>query len=1034
VRKLTLAIILACSVAATFVVRAQTPDPNHTVVRFEILAGGTNFGNVDIELFDQEKPETVKNFLLYVYSGAYSNLVLHRLVPNFVVQAGHIRIDDPTSTNLFTTYPLAADFGKITNEYSIGPALSNDYGTIAMARIGGQTNSASTDWFINLTNNPFLNTVDGGFTVFGRVVNTLDPQSGTNLLNYFNMLVRSNNIHSMFIPTRGEQLGDLPVTTNRVQNPAFNELFTVRASVIQGNVTGDASAPTLQVTQPAGTLVTTTNSSITIAGTAADNQAVARVLYETPSGRSFVATGKENWSATVPLSFGTNRISFRSVDYFGNVSPAVEIIAVVQEPPPDPNHTIVRFDIMTGGMPFGKIDIELFDQEKPETVRNFLLYVYTGGYSNLVLHDLGRDTNGASILQAGRVLITNTTSANRFTSYVRGQDHGRITNEYSIGPELSNDYGTIAMAQPVSTDFFFNLTKNPSLNPREFTVFGRVVNTMDARSGTNLLNFFNTRTLGNGIGFVFLPSFEGFELPVSTNRPSGEVIYADLFTINASVIQGGVAFTRENIAPSVAVSEPVSNVRTDGQTIAFAGTASDDTAVARVYYDSPLGRFAISGRENWSAEVGLRPGTNQITVRSMDWSGNLSAAATRIVFYSVPRTIGLEIQGKGKVTGITNGQTMEVGVTYKLVARPNPGQYFNGWRGSAFSNDRTYYFTMRDDATNVLAIFTKTLLNLTKGTYNGLFFPNTTNDVPRSAGFITLNLTASGEYFGRLAPLGANYPIRGKFDANGNSLITGQRGSDLLILQLTLFPQSDVIAGSYSDGHFLSSVYLAHAPKFGPTNPAPAGNYSFVISLPDDPDATAGLGYGSGTATIDSLGRIKMTGVLGNGTAIRQNTALSRYTQWPFFVSASGGREAALGLVTFGSNNVLNADLRLFSRTFPGVTNQESRLTGSPFTPPSQTRLFNWTNGVITLSGDGLTQPINADVMLNEDGSFTLLSNPNNIQLGFPDAKGAIKGSFTHPDTQTLTPLRGAVVQASNMAAGLFGTGTNSGLFIIRAP
>jgi hypothetical protein len=69
VKNLTLLTALVCF-AATFYSYAQTPETNHTVVRFDVLAAGTNFGKLDMELFDQEKPETVKNFLLYVYSGA----------------------------------------------------------------------------------------------------------------------------------------------------------------------------------------------------------------------------------------------------------------------------------------------------------------------------------------------------------------------------------------------------------------------------------------------------------------------------------------------------------------------------------------------------------------------------------------------------------------------------------------------------------------------------------------------------------------------------------------------------------------------------------------------------------------------------------------------------------------------------------------------------------------------------------------------------------------------------------------------------
>jgi len=89
----------------------------------------------------------------------------------------------------------------------------------------------------------------------------------------------------------------------------------------------------------------------------------------------------------------------------------------------------------------------------------------------------------------------------------------------------------------------------------------------------------------------------------------------------------------------------------------------------------------------------------------------------------------------------------------------------------------------------------------------------------------------------------------------------------------------------------------------------------------------------------------------------------------------------------------------------------------------------------VTLSGDGLAEPITADVLLNEDGSFTVLSNTNNIQLGVTDATGLLTGSFTHPVSQVTTPLHGAVLQSSNTAAGYFpGSPRNGALLIQRAP
>jgi hypothetical protein len=172
---------------------------------------------------------------------------------------------------------------------------------------------------------------------------------------------------------------------------------------------------------------------------------------------------------------------------------------------------------------------------------------------------------------------------------------------------------------------------------------------------------------------------------------------------------------------------------------------------------------------------------------------------------------------------------------------------------------------------------------------------------------------------------------------------------------------------------------------------------------------------------------------LGDGASIKQTTSILRGERWPFFSSAYLGRGAVMGFGLFNSNHVINATARWYSPDFPGRTNQVVRLAVSPYTPPSLARLFNWTNGVVRLAGDGLATPLSADLVLNEDGSFTIPSNPNNIQLDVTDATGLLTGSFTHPVSLALTPLQGAVLQSSNIAAGYFGSGTNNGSLLIQA-
>lgn len=142
---------------------------------------GTVLGAVDIALFGPQKPITVANFLNYVNQGRYFKIdptngqlassFVHRSIPGFVIQGGGYlgTVNPANPANAQATQVL--HFPAIQNE----PGISNTRGTIAMARIGGQPNSATSEWFINLANNggppSNLDTVDFGYTVFGKVVN-----------------------------------------------------------------------------------------------------------------------------------------------------------------------------------------------------------------------------------------------------------------------------------------------------------------------------------------------------------------------------------------------------------------------------------------------------------------------------------------------------------------------------------------------------------------------------------------------------------------------------------------------------------------------------------------------------------------------------------------------------------------------------------------------------------------------------------------------------------------------------------------------
>lgn len=123
----------------------------------------TNHGTIEIELFEDKSPVTVKNFLSYVDDKHYDGLVFHRVIANFMIQGGGFDKD------------LKEKRGKapIKNEASNG--IKNERGTIAMARTN-DPDSATSQFFINVKDNAFLNKSDGnpGYCAFGRVIKGMD--------------------------------------------------------------------------------------------------------------------------------------------------------------------------------------------------------------------------------------------------------------------------------------------------------------------------------------------------------------------------------------------------------------------------------------------------------------------------------------------------------------------------------------------------------------------------------------------------------------------------------------------------------------------------------------------------------------------------------------------------------------------------------------------------------------------------------------------------------------------------------------------
>ena len=125
----------------------------------------TNLGVMDFILYNTATPQTVTNFLGYVNnassSGNYNGAVFHRSVPGFIVQGGAFKAQSAPHNFSVTTTTASP-----VNE----PGISNLRGTVAMAKLGTNPNSATDQFFVNVADNSGnLDNQNGGFTAFARV-------------------------------------------------------------------------------------------------------------------------------------------------------------------------------------------------------------------------------------------------------------------------------------------------------------------------------------------------------------------------------------------------------------------------------------------------------------------------------------------------------------------------------------------------------------------------------------------------------------------------------------------------------------------------------------------------------------------------------------------------------------------------------------------------------------------------------------------------------------------------------------------------
>lgn len=250
----------------------------------------TTSGTMDFILFDTATPATVANFMAYVNAGSYADVAFHRSMAGFVIQGGGFKGAGTGSD--FTSVTTAP---PVVNE----PGIANVRGTVSMAKVGGNPNSATSQFFVSLNDNRAnLDYQNGGFTVFGRVAgNGMDVADAISALPTatYNLFLNGSAAATPFddFPMDANVPPETMDQTKLVKIISVTPIPTLAYS-ITGNSQPEVAAASIIGGQLHVTGLSGGQTTITVSATDLDNLTTTQDLLVTISDYATWATGFTN--------------------------------------------------------------------------------------------------------------------------------------------------------------------------------------------------------------------------------------------------------------------------------------------------------------------------------------------------------------------------------------------------------------------------------------------------------------------------------------------------------------------------------------------------------------------------------------------------------------------------------------------------------------------------------------------------------------------------------------------------------------------
>jgi cyclophilin family peptidyl-prolyl cis-trans isomerase len=397
---------------------------------------GAVSGELVVELFGNEAPRSVANFLRYVDAGFYDGLVWHRVDGDFVIQTGAYERAEDRLTKRFGVRPAIAG--------EAGNGRTNIRGAVGVALRNGDADSGDSQFYVNVVDNLELDSGTPPFTVFGRVVAGLEEVADA--------------IAAVDVDSDPSGLDEVPVNDIVMQR--------VSRAVDEVPTDSDSNGPLIEVevSAEADDALRIVGESTRLRATVADPPDDLNFTWTVVAGEaSFAAATSAETDVTIAAPTTTQlRVTVRGE----GVLPASADVFVVGVENANPRVVISN----TGGVT-GDIILRLFTEEAPGTCANFLRYVDERFFDGIVWHrvDEGFVIQGGAFERGAEGLVE------------RSGVRPPIQSEANNG--RSNIRGTVAMAlrgtdaNSGTNQFFVNLGDNSGLDNGSppFTVFAEVV-------------------------------------------------------------------------------------------------------------------------------------------------------------------------------------------------------------------------------------------------------------------------------------------------------------------------------------------------------------------------------------------------------------------------------------------------------------------------------------------------------------------------------------------------------------------------------